>query len=655
MQADLARQAQRLLLTTNGLLADPAGALLQSWPERGGVLYAAHKVSTKNVVGLTGAYMADTVREHTGYRPPVEDIIPDPSAYLDRVGGMHSFKNYVDTFPRRVGQLEAKGLSTGEAIGQERRALQGLAIGDPFRTWRKLTEDATTLGISPQWQGWVRIPEPGACAFCRMLASRGAVYKKNTGNFRSHNRCRCSARPAMDPAAAAAISADGEAAWAEMQATGDVPKIPSGIRRRGTFSQQRVDEINTKLETLTRSQRAAELRAKKRKELGQKDMTGESGRAGQRAKLIKEYRDERTTILNTTNGKPPRTTAGAKKAKDLHGVNLAKDLEKKLPAPAKPPAQVAHEAKIAKLKAETAAIKAERLKVQAATNELKKAAPAQKAVPAKKAATPVKKAAPTKTEAFQKKQAAHDAKIAKLKAELAATKAETAKVKAATKKLQKKASPVKKAPAKKAASKTQAFQKSFQQQAAAKDAAAKSWADNAAAAKARMDTALDATGHHPGMLNATEKAAVRRYTTNDHRVTNGRLRSGKTTPQAKHLDSAFESIAPTKAPLQVYRGIRGDTVDDIVANMRYRDKGYVSTSIHPNPAQGFAAQGSAAQRRAVLVIDVPKGAKVIDINRAASSNFSFEEEILLPRGSDFVVTRVTNEGGVLHLHATLVV
>lgn len=38
-------------------------------------------------------------------------------------------------------------------------------------------------------KGWARIPEPGACSFCILLATRGAVYKQDTVDFRSHNHC----------------------------------------------------------------------------------------------------------------------------------------------------------------------------------------------------------------------------------------------------------------------------------------------------------------------------------------------------------------------------------------------------------------------------------------------------------------------------------
>lgn len=47
---------------------------------------------------------------------------------------------------------------------------------------------------------YARVPEPGACKFCLMLASRGFVYSKDSvGQSRKfHGKCRCNAMPAWD-------------------------------------------------------------------------------------------------------------------------------------------------------------------------------------------------------------------------------------------------------------------------------------------------------------------------------------------------------------------------------------------------------------------------------------------------------------------------
>lgn len=57
-------------------------------------------------------------------------------------------------------------------------------------------------------RGWARVTKPGACFFCTMLATRGAVYQsedtagleKNAkfvgaGEFKFHDHCRCTVQP----------------------------------------------------------------------------------------------------------------------------------------------------------------------------------------------------------------------------------------------------------------------------------------------------------------------------------------------------------------------------------------------------------------------------------------------------------------------------
>ena len=50
----------------------------------------------------------------------------------------------------------------------------------------------------PAAVGWRRIPNPGACPFCRMLADRGAVYRQSSALFSAHPKCHCSAQPVFD-------------------------------------------------------------------------------------------------------------------------------------------------------------------------------------------------------------------------------------------------------------------------------------------------------------------------------------------------------------------------------------------------------------------------------------------------------------------------
>ncbi|MGY1549578.1 VG15 protein [Streptomyces sp. MN6] len=46
-----------------------------------------------------------------------------------------------------------------------------------------------------QATAWARSAARGACAFCKLLASRGAVYGEDTADFRAHDGCHCGVIP----------------------------------------------------------------------------------------------------------------------------------------------------------------------------------------------------------------------------------------------------------------------------------------------------------------------------------------------------------------------------------------------------------------------------------------------------------------------------
>lgn len=47
-----------------------------------------------------------------------------------------------------------------------------------------------------QARAWARVTEAGACSFCIMLATRGAVYRsEKMADFEAHDHCRCQAEP----------------------------------------------------------------------------------------------------------------------------------------------------------------------------------------------------------------------------------------------------------------------------------------------------------------------------------------------------------------------------------------------------------------------------------------------------------------------------
>lgn len=65
-------------------------------------------------------------------------------------------------------------------------------------------------------KGWARITEPAPCAFCALLATRGAVYKtRQTAAFKAHDHCRCHPEPIFTAYEPSAQVRDWQAQYAE--------------------------------------------------------------------------------------------------------------------------------------------------------------------------------------------------------------------------------------------------------------------------------------------------------------------------------------------------------------------------------------------------------------------------------------------------------
>jgi hypothetical protein len=66
--------------------------------------------------------------------------------------------------------------------------------------------------------GWARVTDGDPCAFCRMLASRGTVYKtQGAAEFVPHDGCGCSAEPTFKGASPPEQAAEYAREWSEAQ------------------------------------------------------------------------------------------------------------------------------------------------------------------------------------------------------------------------------------------------------------------------------------------------------------------------------------------------------------------------------------------------------------------------------------------------------
>lgn len=76
--------------------------------------------------------------------------------------------------------------------------LQGAAVKYVLDAGRQTIAESTRA--DPEGVGWRRVPNAGACNFCRDLAGQGGVYRSEmSSTFASHDACKCSAEPSWDP------------------------------------------------------------------------------------------------------------------------------------------------------------------------------------------------------------------------------------------------------------------------------------------------------------------------------------------------------------------------------------------------------------------------------------------------------------------------
>lgn len=94
--------------------------------------------------------------------------------------------------------------------------------------------------------GWARIPQPGCCSFCALMASRGAVYSnaEAAGLFNTYHKfCRCVPAPAF-PGADNGLLRDTqqhfEAQYSDLEsADGSVRELGEGLTLQGVLADWR--------------------------------------------------------------------------------------------------------------------------------------------------------------------------------------------------------------------------------------------------------------------------------------------------------------------------------------------------------------------------------------------------------------------------------
>jgi hypothetical protein len=105
---------------------------------------------------------------------------------------------------RVVGSMFATGLaSTRKALGAgmtPEAAMRAALVGTSGALARHILNGGRdsllgSIAADPKTQGWIRMTGGDPCAFCALLAGRGAVYAESSADFQAHDHCSCFAEP----------------------------------------------------------------------------------------------------------------------------------------------------------------------------------------------------------------------------------------------------------------------------------------------------------------------------------------------------------------------------------------------------------------------------------------------------------------------------
>jgi hypothetical protein len=90
-----------------------------------------------------------------------------------------------------------QAMSRGELLDQAADVARSRTAGEAMRHVLAGGRSTITTSVAadPVALGWARVTSGNACAFCRLIASRGPVFSEDTVDFEAHGSCSCSGEP----------------------------------------------------------------------------------------------------------------------------------------------------------------------------------------------------------------------------------------------------------------------------------------------------------------------------------------------------------------------------------------------------------------------------------------------------------------------------
>lgn len=177
--ATAAEASEQGLSAVRAALIETTPIIAQTFGDAAAALGAAWYDDLRDASGSAGRFLAD----------PVTNIDPD----LIRAS--------VASLTERLVIDETPSIETAT------KAVQASIQKDVAGALRDtVTENSNRDSESVGYQRYTRGVE--ACPFCKLLADKGAIYKKHTAHFAAHTTCHCIAGPAFGPQAGQFPEAD---------------------------------------------------------------------------------------------------------------------------------------------------------------------------------------------------------------------------------------------------------------------------------------------------------------------------------------------------------------------------------------------------------------------------------------------------------------
>jgi hypothetical protein len=141
---------------------------------------------------VLAAEFYDAQREAAGVPGPFTVPVADPPPEQQTTASLRWATK--DLWPRdpddaTPAQLQPLDVRLDQAEKKAEQVAQKLAADTGRGTVRAAVRQ------DRQATAWARSAARGACAFCKLLASRGAVFKEDTADFRAHDGCHCGVIP----------------------------------------------------------------------------------------------------------------------------------------------------------------------------------------------------------------------------------------------------------------------------------------------------------------------------------------------------------------------------------------------------------------------------------------------------------------------------